>query len=346
MPPVIPPPLAQYIHSSLFSPCPHSQTLITSVLSTPSPWLVLRFIYAALYGVEDGARGDGSDAGSRHEKMTTMTPPLPVVFASFLRPLTLWVEMGKKLGLDIPSLLRSRKMFYVDGLSYGSPPPVSVLGGGGEGADLALATTRLKSLALNDVQDALSAALKSVSTTMSSSASISRPPSGTPTPRMPTALTSSTQSPKAAKPFVLLDGIDFLVACQPFLSTLSVQAFLSSLRIQSDVLLLACNADPPLLHRATPTSEGTLLERNHAHLVTAMAHQSRWVLQLRGLDTGSAKDVSGVIRASKGGCYEGNEDGFDESSHSRAGNVDELDDAEWLYQLKGDGSARVWGRGE
>jgi elongator complex protein 6 len=69
-----------------------------------------------------------------------------------------------------------------------------------------------------------------------------------------------------------------------------------------------------------------------------MAHQSRWVFQLRGLDTGSAKDVSGVIRVSKGG------DDQDEIPSSAS--TKELLDAEWLYQLKGDGSVRVWGRGE
>ncbi len=89
---------------------------------------------------------------------------------------------------------------------------------------------------------------------------------------------------------------------------------------------------------------GTPLERNHAHLLTSSAHHSRWVFQLRGLDTGSAKDVSGVMRVSRGGASM-EEDEASASDFARSG-VKNLFDAEWLYQLKGDGSVRVWGRGE
>lgn len=83
---------------------------------------------------------------------------------------------------------------------------------------------------------------------------------------------------------------------------------------------------------------GTPLERNHAHFLTSMAHRSGWGLQLRGLETGSAKDITGVVRFSKGG------DNFQETESPKR--LEELIDAEWLYQVKGDGSVRVWGRGE
>ncbi|OAL34364.1 hypothetical protein AYO20_06417 [Fonsecaea nubica] len=351
MPPAIPPPLVSHIQSLLSPSSPHSQTLITSVLSTPSPWLVLRIIYAALYGVEDdiGTR-EGRDAEGLEK--TSATTAVPVVFASFLRPLTLWVELGKKIGLDIQSLLRSRKIVYVDGLSYGPSRRPSVSGGGSSsGGDPSLSpTTRLKSLALSDVQDALTSALKSLATTMSPSPSISSSSlPRTPASRLPSTSVPPTQPLETKKPLIILDGIDFLAACQPFLPIISVQAFLSTLRTQSHALVVTCSADAPLMRIAASTNEeGAPLERNHAHLVTAVAHQSRWVLQLRGLDTGSAKDVSGVIRASKGGGHEGNEN--DEHAVSttqrRSGDGDDLDDAEWLYQLKGDGSVRVWGRGE
>ncbi|OAP59545.1 hypothetical protein AYL99_06843 [Fonsecaea erecta] len=366
MPPAIPPPLASYIQSSLSlseSSDAHSQTLITSVLSTPSPWLVLRLVYAALYGVvEDDidTHNKGGDGGSRvagprpERSRTTASMGAPVVFASFLRPLSLWVELGKKIGLDIQSLLRSRRIVFVDGLTHDPPPygsPFASGGGGGGGrggAGDASPRTRLKSLSLNDVQNALSSALKSIpTTTTSTSASISSSSAGTPTPRMPSTSTPPTRAPEAGKPLIFLDGIDFLIACQPSFSSTSMQEFLSTLRIQSHALVLACSADTPLMHVATSSNEGGIpLERNHAHLVTALAHQSRWVLQLRGLDTGSAKDVSGVIRASKGGSYESNEDEQRDSGCVEARAAHDLDDAEWLYQLKGDGSVRVWGRGE
>jgi elongator complex protein 6 len=76
-----------------------------------------------------------------------------------------------------------------------------------------------------------------------------------------------------------------------------------------------------------------------------MAHQSRWVFQLRGLDTGSAKDVSGVLRVSNGGAG-GDEDETKAAHTLPSGAFGSLPDAEWLYQLKGDGSVKAWGRGE
>jgi elongator complex protein 6 len=66
-----------------------------------------------------------------------------------------------------------------------------------------------------------------------------------------------------------------------------------------------------------------------------MAHQSRIVVQLRSLGTGAAKDISGVLRVSAGGAH-------DESKEDDAA----FEEAEWLYQVRGDGSVRIWGRGE
>ena len=76
-----------------------------------------------------------------------------------------------------------------------------------------------------------------------------------------------------------------------------------------------------------------------------MAHQSRCVWQLRGLDTGSAKDVTGVLRISREGDLDFREEssGAEAQSHMK---VDDVPDAEWLYQVKGDGSVRIWSRGE
>jgi len=47
--------------------------------------------------------------------------------------------------------------------------------------------------------------------------------------------------------------------------------------------------------------------------------------------------VTGVVRISRGG--DNKEDDVEEGQ-------DDLPDAEWLYQVKGDGSVRVWSRGD
>ncbi len=90
MPSAIPPSLASYIQASLDS---QSQTLITSVLSTPSTWLALRVVYAAIHGVEDISRGHSLGLGSSHNAVESR----PVIFVSLLRPLSLWSEMGRKM---------------------------------------------------------------------------------------------------------------------------------------------------------------------------------------------------------------------------------------------------------
>lgn len=61
-------------------------------------------------------------------------------------------------------------------------------------------------------------------------------------------------------------------------------------------------------------------------------------MQLRPLDTGAAKDVSGILRVTKGPTMEEDEG-------------KEADSVEWremevLYHVRGDGVVRLWERGE
>lgn len=74
----------------------------------------------------------------------------------------------------------------------------------------------------------------------------------------------------------------------------------------------------------------TPLEINHATFVMAIAHQARVILGVRGLETGSARDVSGVLRIGKGGEEE-------------EGHV--VEEREVLYFVGGDGGVRVFERG-
>ena len=73
----------------------------------------------------------------------------------------------------------------------------------------------------------------------------------------------------------------------------------------------------------------TPLEVNHASLVMSLAHQARLVLGVRELDTGVARDVSGVVRIGRGG------------GEGAAG----FEEKELLYFLAGDSSVRVFERG-
>ena len=59
-----------------------------------------------------------------------------------------------------------------------------------------------------------------------------------------------------------------------------------------------------------------------------LAHQARVIMGLRGLDTGVARDVSGVLRITRG-----TED------------TDEVEEKEVLYFVSADGSVKVFERG-
>ena len=125
-----------------------------------------------------------------------------------------------------------------------------------------------------------------------------------------------------SKVIVILDGIDLLLAA----TNTSVGEILDSigeLREHAS-LVVTLSADAPLLHtRQTP------LEINHASLVMSLAHQAYQVLGLRELDTGVARDVSGVLRIGRGG------DVRDAGVEPR----------ELLYFAAGDGGVRVFERG-
>lgn len=102
--------------------------------------------------------------------------------------------------------------------------------------------------------------------------------------------------------------------------------------VHATVLTLA--ADSPLIHNAS-TSGGhpaPPIETEHAAFTIGLAHRARSVLQLRNLETGAARDVSGVLRISRGGGWSAGEDGLEEK--------------EVLYFIQRDGGVRVFGRGE
>ena len=76
-----------------------SLTLVTSVLNATSNWLLLRAIYAALYGVND-------DGGTDYAQIRELGGPREreqrrVVFVSLLRGLDLWKELGRKAVREI-----------------------------------------------------------------------------------------------------------------------------------------------------------------------------------------------------------------------------------------------------
>lgn len=92
-------------------------------------------------------------------------------------------------------------------------------------------------------------------------------------------------------------------------------------------MVFTAAADLPLMQSPT-----TPLEVSHAAYVMSMAHQAGMVMSVRGLDTGVAKDISGVLRITRGpGGWEG------------GGEV--VEERECLYYVGADGGVRVFERG-
>lgn len=90
--------------------------------------------------------------------------------------------------------------------------------------------------------------------------------------------------------------------------------------VHSTVLTLS--ADTPLV-----AAQATALEREHASLVLSTAHAADAVLALRMLDTGTARDVSGVLRITGPGV-----EGMGGAT-------------EYLYHVVADGGVKVFERG-
>lgn len=188
-------------------------------------------------------------------------------------------------------------------------------------------------------------------------------------------------SDERGKYLVAIDGLDLLLAIHSSSSLLNTKSAITPVNLASVILTLCtrpavhstivtCSADAPLLHLQQPSHGGggdgtaaaavtTPLERCHRAFVTSLAYQAERVVQLRGLDTGAARDVSGVLRVSRGGAarqwkggraavVEGNEGkGKEERGEEDEDKREEAQGlGEWLYQVKSDGSVRIWARGE
>ncbi|KAL8737532.1 MAG: hypothetical protein Q9181_001584 [Wetmoreana brouardii] len=169
-------------------------------------------------------------------------------------------------------------------------------------------------------------------------------------------LLKSIEVAKAAGSRILLvlDGIDVLLAaaeatinkildliwelrevCRTFLRWENRSILRKALRTlkvnqRAHATIVSASADFPLLQ-----VQNTPLEVNHAAFAMSMAHQARAIWAVRELDTGSAKDVSGVLRITRGPAIEDREE-------SKANEVEEK---ELLYFVAGDGGVRVFEKG-
>lgn len=143
----------------------------------------------------------------------------------------------------------------------------------------------------------------------------------------------------ATKTILIVDQPDFLLAATsdllPDNNSLSeelsngaaLRNLLMDVQEQVYASIFTVSADEPLI-----SAQNTKLEKENTTLVLSLAHSAQKLISLRLLDTGSASDVSGVIRVTHGG---GEADGFHD-----------VDEGELLYFVGTDGSVKVFHRGQ
>jgi elongator complex protein 6 len=145
---------------------------------------------------------------------------------------------------------------------------------------------------------------------------------------------------------LILDAPDLLLASQSMQKTpssfassyTSLHSLILSLRlheaVHSIVLNLSADINPPASTLPSNHIPSTLETESQAFLIS-LAHQANLMISCRGLDTGGAEDVSGIMRITEGGEDQVESDRIREQ---------EWKEQELLYLVKNDGSARVWER--
>ena len=87
MPEIVPALLVPYFQEALIQ---SSSTLVTSTLSTPASWVLVRLLYSAFKAVDQST----SFTATKQQNATTSAN---VIFASLTKPVDLWIELCKKV---------------------------------------------------------------------------------------------------------------------------------------------------------------------------------------------------------------------------------------------------------
>ncbi|KAI9708779.1 MAG: hypothetical protein M1820_003734 [Bogoriella megaspora] len=92
-------------------------------------------------------------------------------------------------------------------------------------------------------------------------------------------------------------------------------------------------------------AQGDPIAAAHSMWITSLAHRASLVMSVRPLGSGAARDVSGVVRVTRGEGLWDMGDGGDGGDGDGEW-WDEIQEKEVLYWVGGDGGVKVFGRGE
>lgn len=136
----------------------------------------------------------------------------------------------------------------------------------------------------------------------------------------------------ASRILLVIDQLDLLLATGgDRVSAVEIEEMLMGMREHVHATVLTLSADSSLV-----SSQQTPLESNHAAALLGVAHTADFIMSLRLLDSGTARDVSGVVRITVG-----NQESI---TDQRAGG--KMEQKELLYFIGGDGGVKVFERGQ
>ncbi|KAJ5711039.1 hypothetical protein N7488_005195 [Penicillium malachiteum] len=341
--PPLPPLLAPYLSSQPES----SLTIISSILGATSNWLVLRLLYSALSTSTNQTFGLDEHDGSKKK----------VVLVSFLRGWEFWKVEAKRLGLDLTRLADKKQFAFVDGLSELFSAPQSA-----NAAPTSPSPTGMPPRASDPLRGppgpvpgrgpAIAPAISASTSSVARGPAASEPGiakklhfSGRGTAAldiMEKDIVAVIEQLKASgdsseEVLLIIDQPDFLLAATGTsmgIGATEMSEWVTGLQLNVGATVLTLAADSPLVHNASVSGNqgATPVEGEHASFAIGLAHRARSVMQLRTLETGAARDVSGVLRISRGGGI--------------SSGADTLDEKELLYYIQRDGGVKVFGRGE
>ncbi|KAI0529902.1 hypothetical protein GGR58DRAFT_280915 [Xylaria digitata] len=276
---------------------PHETSLIllSGVLGSSANWLVHRFLYSFL--ASQSSSSPHSFNGQDETIKTDLQKHTSVVFVSFLRDYAFWKDGSKRLGLDLDFASKKGSFIFVDGLTG------LFTQSSDRGRRQSVADSSGRRVLLAATTDHLHRTLEDAVAHAQ-------------------ALSPGTQT------VLVIDQPDVLLATAgDAMSGQGLRSTILNLREKVHSCTITVSADEPLIG-----AQGTLLEKEHASLALSLAHDAQLIMSLRVLETGTAKDVSGVLRVTPGG---------DEETASTS-----VEDRELLYFIRGDGSVRVFERGQ
>ncbi|KAH8661854.1 hypothetical protein BX600DRAFT_303619 [Xylariales sp. PMI_506] len=286
----IPPLLEPYLQL----PPETSLLVLSSVLGASTNWLIQRHLYALLANRSSNLSDDIADGEESNETA--------VVLVSFLRDYAFWKEGAGRIGVDLDALAKKGRFLFVDGLSelWSEPSSASSPSPRVPRPPVSLSANQrvLRGIPGQALRNELFEAV----------------------------LELQLQRQRPQRVVLVIDNPDVLLATTGAdMTGESLREIILDVREKVHSTIITLAADEPLVAEQT-----TSVEKQNAAFTLSIVHEAEMVVSLRLLDTGTARDVSGVMRITSGG--------------SATGFVSE--ERELLYFVGGDGGIRVFERGQ